>query len=314
MALIPETKYPGKITPASANYPYGEAQNITVPGDGTGTPWEEALVNDVFGMQQALLKAATVVPNGNPDRVGASQYLQALVTLLSSRGMTYTETGIANAYVLTALTDNQLPAALLPGLKVKFTAGNTNTGASTLSFISVQNIIDQQTGAALKARDIVAGKSYECVWNGVAWELIKFALFHSDVFTPTIYGSSTAGAATGTFVGNYIRIADWIAFYLSIALTSKGGMVGAIKIGNLPAVVSGQYANVLPAFNFGRAYQMNFVNPNNLHLAAYGDNSNSTMSLIYYDITAGSGNNAIQDANLIDTSLISVSGFYRAQL
>lgn len=78
MAINPETQYPGKIAPSTPDYPYGAARNITVPGDGTGTPWEAALVNDVFGFQQALLAGAGVVPSGTPDKVGASQYLEAL--------------------------------------------------------------------------------------------------------------------------------------------------------------------------------------------------------------------------------------------
>lgn len=78
MAIIPETKYTGKIKPSSAEYPYGEARNITVPGDGTGTPWEAALVNDIFGFQQSLLEEAEITPSGNPDKVGASQYLEAV--------------------------------------------------------------------------------------------------------------------------------------------------------------------------------------------------------------------------------------------
>ena len=74
MAINPETQYAGKIKPSSAEYPYGEARNITLPGDGTGTPWEAALVNDIFGMQQALLTEADTVPSGDPEKVGASQY------------------------------------------------------------------------------------------------------------------------------------------------------------------------------------------------------------------------------------------------
>jgi hypothetical protein len=78
MAIIPETRYVGKITPASTDYPYGSARNITLPGDGTGTPWEAALVNDLFGFQQALLAGANITPSGDPDKVGASQYLEAV--------------------------------------------------------------------------------------------------------------------------------------------------------------------------------------------------------------------------------------------
>lgn len=81
MAINPEAQYPGKIEPSSTEYPYGKAQNISTPGDGTGTPWEAALVNDIFGFQQALLDRAIIVPTGTPEEVGASQYLDALDTL-----------------------------------------------------------------------------------------------------------------------------------------------------------------------------------------------------------------------------------------
>lgn len=78
MAINPESQYPGKIAPATSDYPYGSARNITTPGDGTGTPWEAALVNDIFGMQQALLSDAAIVPTGTPEKVGASQFLDAM--------------------------------------------------------------------------------------------------------------------------------------------------------------------------------------------------------------------------------------------
>lgn len=85
MAIIPETQYAGKIAPADAEYPYGKARNITLPGDGTGTPWEAALVNDIFGFQQSLLSESGITPSGDPEAVGASQYLQALKKLLASQ-------------------------------------------------------------------------------------------------------------------------------------------------------------------------------------------------------------------------------------
>ena len=78
MAINPELQYPGKINPSTPAYPYGSARNITTPGDGTGTPWEAAIVNDNLGFQQALLNLASLVPSGSPDEARASQYLQAL--------------------------------------------------------------------------------------------------------------------------------------------------------------------------------------------------------------------------------------------
>lgn len=85
MAINPETQYPGKIAPSTPEYPYGAARNITVPGDGTGTPWEAAIVNDTLGFHQALLSEAGVVPTGTPEKATESQYLEALTSLTLRR-------------------------------------------------------------------------------------------------------------------------------------------------------------------------------------------------------------------------------------
>jgi len=84
MAINPELTYVGKITPSSADYPYGEARNITLPGDGTGTPFLASLVNDQFGFQQAVLQAAGIVPSNNPEKATASQYLTAMQALFGN--------------------------------------------------------------------------------------------------------------------------------------------------------------------------------------------------------------------------------------
>lgn len=91
MAINPEIQYPGKVEPSSSDYPYGAARNVAVPGDGTGTPWEAALVNDIFGWQQAMLSAAAIVPSGSPEKATASQYLDALNAL---HGRTIADTGV----------------------------------------------------------------------------------------------------------------------------------------------------------------------------------------------------------------------------
>jgi hypothetical protein len=72
------TRYPGQIATGDPGYPQGKAQNVTSEGDGTGTPLEEDLVNDLFGFQQALLANALLTPTGTPDMVGASQQLDAV--------------------------------------------------------------------------------------------------------------------------------------------------------------------------------------------------------------------------------------------
>ncbi len=85
MALNPTISFPGQIDPATPQYPYGQARNIVVPGDGTGTPWRADLLNDLFGMQQALLNQAGIVPTNTPDEVGNSQYVDAMSSLFSGQ-------------------------------------------------------------------------------------------------------------------------------------------------------------------------------------------------------------------------------------
>lgn len=79
MAVNPATKWPLQTTPPNPGvYPYGSAQDITVPGDNTGTPWEKDLLDDMWGFYQQLLDAAGITPSGNPDQVGTSDYYDAL--------------------------------------------------------------------------------------------------------------------------------------------------------------------------------------------------------------------------------------------
>lgn len=81
MAIKPGESYPTKTAAASSSYPYGKAQDITSPGDGTGTPWTALVVNDWFGFFQGLLVKASITPTGDSDTAIASQYIDALDAL-----------------------------------------------------------------------------------------------------------------------------------------------------------------------------------------------------------------------------------------
>lgn len=79
-----ETEYPGQVEAATAAYPYGKAQNVTTPGDDTGTPLEAKWLNDLFGFQAAIMDAAGLSPSGTPEQVGSSQLLTGLNTIISA--------------------------------------------------------------------------------------------------------------------------------------------------------------------------------------------------------------------------------------
>ena len=60
-------------------------------------------------------------------------------------------------------------------------------------------------------------------------------------FTPTLFGSSTAGSPTiGSAAGNYVKIGPMVHIQLRVSWQDLGGMTGDIRIGNLPFAPSGQ--------------------------------------------------------------------------
>ncbi len=127
MALNPTTSFPGQIAAPSAGYPFGEARDITIPGDNEGTPWRADLINDIFGFQQALLKEpdTPLVPSGSPDEVGTSQYLDAL-KLIAARAAVELIYPVGSLYT-SALATN--PGTILGfGTWVVFGAGRVMVG------------------------------------------------------------------------------------------------------------------------------------------------------------------------------------------
>lgn len=129
MAIIPSVLYPSQVD-ADGAYPHGKARNASAYQDGTGTPLEKRWLNDLWGFQQALLAAAELTPSGNPDEVGASQYLEAVqaVASLATSGrhlrslMQMRELDLAG---VTPATDDYL-AAISLGALVLIVKGGAN--------------------------------------------------------------------------------------------------------------------------------------------------------------------------------------------
>lgn len=86
MAIDPSAEYPGQVATGDAGYPLGKARNEISDGDGTGTPLEALWVMDLWGWQQDLLDRAGIAPSGDPDEVGASDYMDAFDALYPAIG------------------------------------------------------------------------------------------------------------------------------------------------------------------------------------------------------------------------------------
>lgn len=107
MAIQPNALFPTKTNPPGPGYSYGSARNSASPGDGIGTPFDQAVLNDIWGFFQALLKnAGPLVPSGVPDTEDASDYLDSIIKIIAA---------------------NAPKKGVLTGLLIENEAGNPNT-------------------------------------------------------------------------------------------------------------------------------------------------------------------------------------------
>ena len=116
-------------------------------------------------LENAVTKSGiTLDPAGGPDT--SAVMLAQAVTRAAQGGMSYEDSGAADAYVLTASGGFEAPAAYFDGQLVMFQAGNANTGASTInvSTIGVTDLKDA-TGTALAADAIAADAYYIAKYN-----------------------------------------------------------------------------------------------------------------------------------------------------
>lgn len=83
MSIKLSDTYPGRAAPPSADYPLGAFKNCSAPEVLDGTPLDKDWANDKEGFFQGILAEAGITADGQPDKVGASQYLEALKSVIS---------------------------------------------------------------------------------------------------------------------------------------------------------------------------------------------------------------------------------------
>jgi hypothetical protein len=246
MAINPSTNatMAGRITAADANYPFASAKDETAPGAGDGTPYFIARANDVFGLQQALLNAASITPSGNADTVVVSEYMQAIVEVASGRADNYDESGIADAYVLDVRAKQHGPRSLFDGLRIRFTPGNNNTGASTVNpnGLGVTQLRDEND-VALTGGELVTTKRAAAVYSSVTGRfglVVNSSQFlrndQSGVLTGDldVTGNFSSRGIDDNATGERVQIED------AAILFGDGGTPGEIYSIALRAVTSGE--------------------------------------------------------------------------
>jgi len=169
MAINPNTQYTPRITAPSAAYPYGSVKNETSPGADDGTPYELARGNDIFGMQQAILTLASIVPSGTADTALVSDYLEGLAELSSGRAVTYDDNSAgADVFVIDPETNQFGARSYFTGFRVSFIPLFSNTTTST---VDVNGLGVKTIANTAEANTIVAGRKVEFVYNGATFDI-----------------------------------------------------------------------------------------------------------------------------------------------
>jgi len=140
-----------------------------------------------------------ITTSGQTPASGDLNQLGIAAARYSSGGQFYTDSGTANAYVLTPVSPFKAPVdatnGYFNGMIVVFRAGNANTGASTVNVngAGVKNL-QKEDGSALAAGDIQLYSDAAFRYNGTAF--VRFR------------GNATITSRGQTFLANPITIAN----------------------------------------------------------------------------------------------------------
>lgn len=188
MALTPSSRYPAQVDTGDAGYPHGKARSSGSYQDGTGTPLNKDWLNDLWGFQQALLDAAGATPSGDPDEVGASQYLTALIDVaraqtLGRHMLTAIQlrtldlggaTPATDAFMGAASTFNDRRTLLVKGgTNGVFRVGDTPivelSGGTVNASGDVRKVVPNGAGGYLAVGDIGSNRNYRSTNSGSTW-------------------------------------------------------------------------------------------------------------------------------------------------
>lgn len=84
MAIKIFEKFAPFANPADGDYPYGSIKNDSIPGAEDGTPLDAVWANDYAGFDAELFAQAGIAPSGQPDKLGASQRVDAILEIIAN--------------------------------------------------------------------------------------------------------------------------------------------------------------------------------------------------------------------------------------
>ncbi len=131
MALQRDTHYPGRYSTGDAAHPQGAFKNRTTPTSQDGSYLEQDWLNDWDGFFASLLTEVGMTPDGSIDKVGASQYFNALKGVVTQPGalMYYAASSAPSGWLKAngAAVSRTTYATLFAAIGTTFGAGDGST-------------------------------------------------------------------------------------------------------------------------------------------------------------------------------------------
>lgn len=172
MSLKLNERYPGRFNNPSVDYPGGSFKNRTTPDAKDGSYLEKDWANDKEGFFQSLLSAAGITASGAVDKVGASQFFDALQQLKQNQsGVAFTTTGPSAALVL-APTPAITAYAAGQRFRVKFSQNSTGTDTINVSTLGAKSIKQYDYTGAKVAAVYAVGQLADIEYDGVDFVIL----------------------------------------------------------------------------------------------------------------------------------------------
>jgi len=145
--------------------------------------------NIVVGLKNVITSSDQTIDTSNTQITkGIADY--------AAVGTFYAESGTANAYVLSSIGSRLAPNAYAEGMEIRFRAGNSNTGASTVNVagLGLKNIKKADGSTDIESGDISTDYDTRARYDGTVFRLSSF----SDINNLSINGKFNTSVVSQT--------------------------------------------------------------------------------------------------------------------
>jgi len=244
--------------------------NFTTKTDGISTQ-PAAEMNSLF------TEAKNAVTTAGQTLAVDNLQLSRSMAIYASGADFYTDSGTTNTYTLSPVGTKRTPSAYFNGMRIRFYAGNSNTGASTVNVNSIGSVALKKYNAseALVGGEVLEDTFVEAVYNSTA---SAFDLLPSPYKVLTEMTMSTTQSITGGNVDVKLNFNTVATDRYSQADTTNKRIilkkVGQWRVSGLLYVPSGGQANeaFMTAYLNGSPYRrLNEQSLNNGNVTLAGD-------------------------------------------